>query len=196
VIKVPRRSWTRLATILGLPGSESFSGIQEEVVPVQDLTRVLQADRVKQTSYSLDVSPAANFASDLQWNDLSDWTAVQVNGVVASADADLPQDGDERIVIALSLQVSGTIGEYTSAEVKRFVPTGTGPLGLLMTFGAVVATHSNASPAAPLLLPQWLVPQEFSVRFTGIVTGANADFAFNVQMISAEKGVLSPYVGV
>jgi len=195
MLKIPSRAYTRLSTILRLPGSEGLRGLQEEVVPTQDLNRVLQADRVKIASYSLLLSPAASASTDVQWNDLSDWEAVDIDGVPADTDASLPQDLEDRIIVACSLQTNGS-ADYTTAEVKRFVTTGTGPLGLLTAFGAVPTAHSNAVPDPPMLLPQWLIPGEFSVRFTQIVSGAGATFHFSVQMISAERGVLAPYVGV
>jgi len=158
---------------------------------------MLQADRVKSVIYNFDVSPAADFISDLQWADDSDWTSIDIDGVPSPfADADLPQITDDRILVSASLQVTGTVAEYTTAEVKRHLGVGATPLGLFMEFTAITTGHSNPSVVAPLLLPQWLVLGEETVRIQGEVSGANADLAFTVQMLSAERGVLSPYVGV
>jgi hypothetical protein len=157
---------------------------------------MLMADQVKQVLYSLNTSPAANATTDVQWADASDWTEIQVNGVLTAADRDLPQPTDDRIVTMVSLQVTGTQSDYTTGEVLRHLPTDTGPLMLLADMGAIVTSHNAASPVAPLVVPQYLIPGETTVRFGEIVSGADADFAWSVHMVSAERGVMSAYQGV
>jgi len=196
MFKIPGRVYPLFARILGLPGSEALEGIQREIVPTQDLTRMLQGVKVKHTLYTLDTSPTVNANRDVQWNDASDWSEIQVNGVVTAVDAQLPMPTDDRIIIMTSLQISGTQADYSTAEVLRFLPTVAGSLMLVQSYGAIVAAHSAASPTGPLLLPQVLVPGEISIRLAEKVSGADADFFWSVHMISAERGVLSPYPGV
>jgi len=196
MLPIPSNAYGRFASILNLPGTESLRAIQSDIVAVQELTRMMQDRLVKRTIYSFDSSPAADLLTDLQWNDASDWTEVQVNGIVQVADSELPQDTDERIVTQVSLQVAGTQSEYTTGEVLRHMPTTSAPLMLLAQFGAITTGHAAASAVAPLLYPQFLVPNEFTVRINEQVSGANADFAWTIHMISAAPGVLSPYLGV
>ena len=191
----PQRIYSRLGAILGLSGTDGLKGLQDEGVPTQDLTRILQAGKVKQTLYTLATTPAASQVTDVQWADLSDWGEVQVNGIVAAADGDLPQPSDDRIVTQGSLEIS-VEANYTRSEVARLLPTVAGETMSMAEFGALTTSHDNASMIAPFLLPQRLVPGETSVRFHDVVSGAGVLFFYTVFMLSAEPGVMSLGSGV
>lgn len=196
MLKIPSKTWSAFARIVRLPGTQILSGLQEEIVPTQDLSRVMQADRVRHVAYGFTNTPAASANSDLQWNDFSDWTVITTNGLVASGDAELPQPDEHRIITAVGLQISAGGGDYTSAEMNRFNFFPVASLLPMAEWGAVTAGHNSAQQSAPALLPQQLAPGENSVRLTQIVTGATAVFNFTVQMIVAEYGVMAAYPGV
>jgi len=193
----PQRAYQALATILRLPGSEGIRGLQDEAVPTQDLQRVLQDARVKQTLYQFAITPAATTTTTIQWNDVSDWTEVIVDGVIQSADDALPQRNETRIIVGASLRIAGTVGEYTRAALYRRTENTTAENILCREWGALGASLLNALPQPdPGLLPQYLQFQENSLRIQSVVSGATADLTYAVEMLSCERGLLSPLQGV
>ena len=196
MLPIPSSAYGRFASILDLPGSESLRSIQSDIVATQELSRMMQDQLVKRTLYTLDTSPAASASTDLQWADASDWTEVQVDGVVQTADQFLPQLTDERIVTMASVQVTGTIASWTRGEILRHMPTTSAPLTTIAEFGAPATGLAGAPMAAPLLLPQFLVPVEATVRIREVVSADLALMGWALHMISAPPGVLSPFFGV
>lgn len=196
MFKIPGGSFTALARILRLPGTDTVEGLQDEVVPVYDLNRVLQDQRVSSYFYQFGNTPAATAALTLSWNDLSDWTTVRRNGILVADDAGLPALTDERVIVAIGLQLSGTQADYTDgAAVYRFMPSG--HTAAMREFGTIkTTTHRGPAVEAPDLLPQWLVPTEVDVNLIQIVSGIAAVFNWSVQMISAEPGVMSKFSGI
>jgi len=191
-----QRAYQQLATILGFPGTESLAGIQNEAVPVQELTRVLQDSRVKRTLFQITGTPAATDTVDLQWSDVSDWTQVLVDGVIQTTDAALPQRNETRLIVGASLQVAGTQANYTTSQVLRRTATTVPQNVLVREWGAIVAGQPNASPIAPSLLPMPLPFEENTVRWQRVVSGAAAAMSLTVEMISSTRGVLHPVPGV
>jgi len=197
LIKIPFKAFSSFSRIFRLAGSEGLVGIQNEAVPTQDLNRMLQTDRVRHYLFEKIDAPAATGNVDVQWGDVSDWDEVQVNGIVSILDAEMPLTTEDRFVVAVSLQISGTEAEYTTAQALRGPgPTAGGTLQLLQEFGVLVTGHLAAPPIAPgSLLPQRLVIGEDAVRFRQVVSGANAVFNWTIHMIVAEPGVLAAYPG-
>jgi len=195
MIKLPQQVYQRFATILGLEGTTGLEALQSEVVPTQDLSRVMQASRVDRYFYQFGNTPAASAALTLGWDDLSDWTTVRRNGILVSDDAGLPPATHERIIAAIGLQVSGTEADYTTAAAYRFMPSG--HTSQLIEFGAITsAVHRGPVVVAPNLLPQWLVPGEVNVNLVQEVSGIAAVMNWQVQMIAAETGVMAAFTGV
>jgi len=195
MLLIPTKTWSRFARVLRLPGTQALSGIQREIVPTQDLTNFLQADRVNHVLYQFTVTPAASENNDLVWNDLSDWAAVAVNGILASTDAELPQPDQDRIITAIGLQISAGGGDYTSGECNRFAPLPVASLLPMAEWGSITTGHNAPSLVAPALLPQQLIVNETSVRLTAIVSGATAVHTYLIQMIAAEPGILPAFPG-
>lgn len=195
IFKVPSRTWTAFARILRLSGTGGLQGVQREVVPTWEQSRTLQSDRVKSILYEFTLAAVADTESTLQWRDASDWTSVSVNGVVTTNDDQLPAEEDTLIITAIALGVSTTPAEYDSAEVVRILPVA--GFFTLAQFGALIANHDTAMPVSPSLLPQILTPLEVSVRFRSFLTFvAGVQFAYKIQIISAEPGVLAVFPGV
>ena len=192
----PQRAYQNIDEILGLPGGVTLKGMQDEAVPTQDLNRILQSNRVKRVLYTLSSSPAATGDVNADWAVAGDWTEIQVDGVLTVADADLPQTGQERIITGIALAIGGTSSEYTSAEAVRLMPTSAGTQYGVAKFGTLPTSQATPQIAPPWLLPQYLSPNEITMRFTQVVSGINADFFWVVTMIAAPRGVMSPYFGV
>lgn len=196
MLKIPTKVWSKFSTILRLPGSEGLANIQSEVVPVQDLSRIMQADRVDRMAYSFTNTPAASATTTLQWNDVSDWDQVRKNGIIVGADNELPALTDDRIIISMGLEIGGVDADYTSCEAVRVTPFTTIRFVQLAAWAAIVASHNAPTLTPPLQLPQYLLPGETDMRLVQIVTGIGADFNFVVQMVAAEPGVMAAYGGI
>jgi len=195
VFKIPGRVYTPFATILGLPGTENIEGMQREGVPTQDLTRMMQAVKVKHTLYTRTQSPVADDdLVTLQWDDASDWTEVSVNGVLTTADGDLPQPTDSRWIIDVSLQVA-TAANFLSAEVVRRLDDAINTDVMVQTYTDVIASHALATPLLNGNMPLVLSIRENNILFRGIRSAAGPSYLWSVQLISAIPGVLSAYPG-
>jgi len=194
--KIPGRAYLALARILDLPGTEGLEGMQDEVIPVQDLSRILQQAQVKHTVFQKSDQPDPGVILALQWNDVSDWDEVRINGIVVGTDDDLPLLSDDRFIVMCGLGISDTRADYTSAQINRQLPADITQTMQLMAWGAIVSSHEGPVPVAPFTLPQRLVPSEVQVRLVEIV-GATplATFNWTIQMISAEPGVLAAFPG-
>jgi len=193
LLQIPVRAYAQLANILGFGGSTGIIGIQDEAIPTQDLTRILQDARVQRTLFQLtepDVAATGN--TDMQWNDLSDWTEVWVNGIQQSTDDQLPQRNQTRIITSVSLQIAGTQADYTVAAVYRRTATAIVHNILLAEFGVLVTSLNNAAGVGVGLLPQWLQLEENTVRWQKVVSGNLSDLSLTIEMISAERGILHP----
>jgi len=193
----PQNAYRAIATILRLPGTQSIEGIQSEAIPTQDLQRVLQEARVRRTLYQFLISPASTTTTTIQWNDASDWTEVQVDGIVQTLDAALPQRNETRIITGASLRIAGTTAEYTRAALYRRTDTAVVENVLCREWGALGASLLNALPQPdPGLLPMYLPLLENTLRIQSVVSGANADLTYTIEMLSAERGVMHPLQGV
>lgn len=190
------RVFSQFSTILRLAGSESLTGIQEEAVPVWDLNRVLQADRVDHVVYSVEDTPAATGNVDANWNDASDWTEVQVNGIVTTSDADLPPVTNDRLLLAITLQITGTVAQYTAGQAARQNPFASATLSLAGQWGTNLTDGVAVLQTAPYILPQILMPGENLIRFREIVTGVAAEFHWTAHLLSAAPGVMARFPGV
>jgi len=195
MFRVDTRAWSKLADILGL-GNQALAGIGQEVSPVQDLSRILMADKVKTTMYFETDVAAATKSITKQWNDASDWDEVFVDGVLTSADGDLPQPGDDRFVVMASIHLAGTVANYTSAELFRITVAATSTFILMGEWGAFQTSHNAPTMVPPMLLPQKLGPLETDARLHEVVSGVDCAFNWSIQMISAEPGVLSAFPGL
>jgi len=196
LFKIPGQAYAALARILDLPGTVGLEGFQDEVIPTQDLTRMLQDIKVKRTLFQAIIDPSATQNTTKQWADASDWTEVQVNGITQVADDALPQPNQQRFITSVSLHVAGTQSHYTTAAVSRRTATTTAANILLASFGALSSNRSSVSPDQPALLPAVLAFEEVDCRFNQVVSGNDAQFNFIIEMISAERGVLHPIPGV
>jgi len=195
MLKIPGRAWAPFATVLDLPGTEGLTGIHTEVSPTQDLTRILQSSQVDRIFYEVTFSPAVDALTSMQWADVSDWTEVQINGIRQTLDDRMPPATNQQILINAGLQVGGTVAEYTSAEAFRSTPTAGGGQLLVAEWGAITTGHSCITPVAGGLLPQMLLPNELTIFLRQEVSGANADFTFMFQLLSAPPGVMAVYLG-
>jgi len=193
LIKIPVRAYAQLANILGFGGSIGIVGIQDETIPVQDLTRILQDARVQRTLFQLtEPDVAATGSTDMQWNDRSDWTEVWVNGIEQQTDDALPQRNQTRVITSVSLQVAGTQADYTVSALYRRTATAIVHNILLAQFDTLVTSLNNAVGLAPTLLPQWLQLEENTVRWQKVVSAGLSDLSLTIEMISAERGILHP----
>ena len=196
MFRIPARTFTAFARILNLPGTENIQGLQREAVPVWDQNRVLQDDRVSSYMYLQESTPAASVKITLEFDDLSDWTEVLRNGVIVAADDGLPPRDHDRIVTWIGLQISGTQAHYTTSEVNRFMPTTGGSTASVIEFGAITSGHRGPLIVSPWTLPYYLAPQEGGLNIAEEVSGNASDWHWSVQLISAEPGVMSKYLGV
>jgi len=194
---IPARTYAAFQRIFQL-GSESLRGIQREVVPTQELSRILMAGRARHVAYTLeDLLPAGTKTIDVQWNDASDWTEIQVNGVITTSDDDLPEVTDDRIVIMTGLQITGTQAQYTTADSRRHFPRSAGShLTLIQEYGAITTGHAGPIPLGPNVLPQYLARGEDTMRLNEVMSGVATNWFWAFQMIAAEPGILSSYQGV
>jgi len=197
MLKIPGRAYGDFSRIFSLPGTEGLKGIQQEVVPTQELSRLLQYSQSKSTQYTLVLTPGVSVLQTFQWEDLSDWNSVIINGVVPTQDSQLPQKTDVRILTGIFLEVSGTQSEYTSAEIVRIDATGSYYMRIA-AFGTLVAGHTSAPLVAPSLFPQILSwgGKENTVGVNSRVSGANTSLRYTFSMISGAPGLFHPYPGV
>jgi len=196
LIRNPFRSYPTFARIFRLPGTLGLGGIQDEVVPTQDLNRMLQQSRVLHYIFENINTPAASGNVDLQWGDFSDWASVVINGVNAGDDGDMPDTDADRFLLSSSLQIGDTQGDYTSAQMFRIQIGGSGTLMLVNQFGSIVLVHLAPNLVGPNLLPQRLTPGETGIRLRQVVSGVGASFNWIFHMLVAEPGVLHPYPGM
>lgn len=192
---IPTRTYSALARILRLAGTDGLAGMQPEIVPVQDLSRMLQAERVKEVMYLSGSTVVSTQYRAVDWNDASEWSTVSVNGVITTADDDLPQPTDDRIVVTVGLAIGGTQSNYTSASMTRILAIGGGGESELAAFGSVVTSHTCAHMVAPTVLPQRISTGELQCHFIEVVSGA-VPITWMVQMLSAEPGVMAALPGV
>jgi len=197
MIQIGNRSYLRLADILGFAGTAGLSGIQQEVVPTQDLTRILLDSRVKRCVYNFfQETIVGTAAATAQWGDLSDWQEVQINGITAATDADLPDEEEDRILIYAACQVSTQPAHYTNAVITRSFNNTAATAGDVATFGTFVTGHLCAPLNAPSRLPQSLMFGETDIIFRTVGGGVDGDIDFTLIMLAAERGVMSLFPGV
>jgi len=196
MFKIPGNTFRAFGRVFQLGASESLGELLRDPLPTVPLDRILMESRVKQVLYIEQTTPAATQAPTLEWSDVSDWSEVFVNGVVAAEDAQLPQPTDDRIIISIGLHIGGTTAEYTSAQVLRNMGDSASILSEMRAFGALTASHNQPVTIAPNLLPVALSHIEDTVRFREVVSGANSTFNWSIQMLAAEPGVMGPFPGV
>jgi azurin len=196
-LQIPGRVYAEFSTVMGFPGTLGLTGIQEEVNPTQDLTRILQNAQAKRVEYHFSNTPAGNLGVTIQWTDASDFASVIVNGITTTDDADLPQPSDFRMITGVYLQIEGTQADYTSFEFSRINSTGAIVMPLV-SFGAIVAGHSGPTRDAPNIFPQVLSQggREASATMILRVSGAAAVFQVMITMIAGPPGLFSTYPGV
>jgi len=197
LLKIPGNAYGDFSRIFNFPGSEGLEGIQQEVVPVQDLSRLIQYSQAKSTQFTKRLAPAVTTLQTFQWDDVSDWDAVVINGITASTDEECPQKRDVRILTNAFLEVSGTQSEYTSSEVVRIDDTGSNYMAIA-AFGALIANHTSAPLTAPSLFPQTLGygGKENTIGIKSVVSGANTSLRWTFCMISGPPGIFHPHPGV
>jgi len=193
---IPSMSYGQLATILELPGTVGLTGMQEEIVPVQDLSRVLQAAKVKRTQFIRANSHAVTDDTAISWNDASTFTSVHVNGVLTTLDSDLPALTDQKIIIFAGLAVTGTQADYTSAQLLRILGDAGATQALIVEWGDVGAGNVVPTRLAPWSMPIVLSPDETAASLRVAVSGVAAVTRLSVQMVSAPVGVMASFPGV
>lgn len=196
MLKIPIRAYTALSRILRFPGTEGLSGMQREIVPTQELTRVMQEFEIVHMAYFFDATPAASDSPALDWADESDWREVLRNGSIIGTDADLPAITDDRLLITASLRISGTAADYTSASVSRIsVDSASGRLKV-RDWGAIAGITTSPLIVGINELPVPLGRGETIIRPEQIVTGNAAVFTWVFEYLSATPGVMSRYPGI
>jgi hypothetical protein len=198
MLKIPGNAYGDFSRIFNFPGSEGLEGIQQEVVPTQDLSRLLQYSQAQSCQFKLQIAPAASQLTTYQFDDVSDWDSVTINGITITTDAECPQKRDVRILTNVFLEVAGaTTSEYTSCEITRIDDTGAQYM-VIAAFGGLVAGHVGAPLTSPSLFPQVLGygGRENTIVINQVVTGANTSLRFTFCMISAPPGVFHPHPGV
>jgi len=196
-LQIPGRTYPQFSTVLGFPGTDGLRGIQQEVVPVQELSRFLLDSKIKRMLYMLNVQSISGTASGLaDWGDASDWDDVLLNGVLTIADADLPQPDDDRIITNVSLQVSGTPTDYSTGILNRVLPNPGAGFSDIATWGAMIASHLTAPQTGIKRTPLALGLNELGINFRIVGTDVNASCDVHVEMIAAERGVMNVFPGV
>lgn len=192
------RTYTGLGDIMQW-SNEGLVGMSTEVVPTQELSKVLLNARVKRCLFT--TAPIAtingNVDTVLQWADVSDWAEVQINGIVIGSDAAMPQPGDERIIVDASLTLGGTTRtQLTTAELVRTAPTAATVRQSCVEWSAPTLSHLTALITTPYLLPQTLNLNESDAFLRLVATGVDALVTLTVSMLAAERGVMNLYPGV
>ena len=191
MIKIPSRSYGALGTILELPGTEGLGLMMRDIVPVQDLSRVLMAAKVKRIAYELTETVAGTGNASPVWGDASTWTNVSVNGISTVRDEDLAQPNEERFITSVSLQIGGTVAHYTSLEVTRLVPSLGNAQIRVAEFGDLATSHATATPVGTAILPVALQVGETTLRLNQVVSGIESIQTFVIQLIAAPQGLLA-----
>lgn len=197
LIRLPGLAYGSFYTAMRFPGSETFSGMQDEVVPVQDLNRALQDALVEHILYVKNIAPAATETLAMGWADRSTWDSVLINGILvdlSTGDAQLPDAADDRFIVSAGYEITANGGDYTSAELTRTLPVGAATRMQMVEWGAVVASHVSPNVVS-YLLPQRLTPREDTVRVTNVVSGSTLTAELSIQMMAAPPGVLAAYLG-
>jgi len=179
-------------------GELGLTGMAQEVVPVQDLSRFLLDARVRRTTYMMQLATANGTADSVfQWADISDWTEVQVNGIIQNADIALPQVGHERIITHAGIEIAGvTPADYVSATIVRTLTTQQAVFTPVASFGALTTSHLTATPVGLWMLPQTLGLSEVGGVIRSVGTDVNAITRTSIFMLSAPRGVMNLYPGV
>lgn len=179
--------------------NEGLQGLSQEVVPTQDLSKILLNARVKRCLYTSAAIATINGNVDtvFQWADNSDWTEVQINGIVIGNDPAMPQPGDERIIIDASLTLGGvTPSQFTTAELVRTAPVAATVRQSCIEWASPTTAHLTATVTAPYLLPQTLNLNETDCFLRIVGTGTAALITLTVSMLAAERGVMNLFPGV
>ena len=177
----------------------SFSKIDDVVIPVQDLSRVLQRSQVRHFVYHFDQVLVGDNTASLQWDDISDWTNVSADNIPITTDADLPAtDGDaDRLLTMVAAFLTGTIGEWNSSVVRR-VPALAAP-EVSWCWSAVSANllGGNIVPSSPWILPLVIAPGEGTIELdTDITFAVGLTVHWIFEMMVAPQGVMASYPGV
>ena len=170
--------------------------MDDQIVPTQDLSRILQASKVKRTQYIRTNSHSGSDDTTFEWNDVTDWSTVHVDGVLTTADADLPTIADEKIIIYVGMMVTGTQAHFTRAQFLRTLGDAGSTSVAVADWSGVTTDLIAPSLVAPWTLPVTLSPDEIAGSLRCVVSGTAAVTRLVVQMISAQIGVMSPFPGV
>jgi len=170
--------------------------MEEEVVPTQDLSRILQASKVKRTQYIRTNSHSGSDDTSFEWNDVSDWSSVHVDGVLAGVDEDLPTPTDEKIIIYTGMMVTGVQSHFTRAQFLRTLGDSGSTSVAVAEWTGVTTDLISPSLVAPWTLPVTLSPDEIAGSLRVVVSGTSAVTRLVVQMLSGPIGVMAPFPGV
>ncbi|MEE8551626.1 MAG: hypothetical protein V3T08_10275 [Gemmatimonadota bacterium] len=197
-ISVP--AYTALSVILDPSGPGiRLATIESTVIPVQDLSRILQGSQARHFVYFKEQALVADSTVSLQWNDASDWDEIAANNIPITLDPDLPaSDGSvNRLLVSVGLALSVTVAEWNSSVLRR---TAAIPTALNTHAWSAVKANllgGNVVPNAPNLLPVALAPGEVSVELdTDITFTVGVTLKWVIEMIVAPRGVMAVYPGV
>jgi len=177
----------------------SFNEMDDVVIPVQDLSRIMQRSQVQHLVYHLNQDLIADATTEVQWADLSDWTAVAANNIPVGSDADLPAaDGTkDRLLIGVSLFISDNISEWDSSVVRRVPATVSAQVAFAVEFLKATRNAGNCIPSVPNLLPIVLAPGEAGAELsTDITFAAGVTLDWIIEILAAPEGVMAAYPGV
>lgn len=177
----------------------TFTSIDDVVVPVQDLTRVMQRSQVKHYVFSFTQALTGDFTNSLQWDDISDWTEVTADDIDVTTDADMPKsDGTEdRIIINVAADLGGTKAEWNSSVLRRVPPTSTAQVMYVWSGVSANRLAGNIVPTAPWTLPVVLGTGERTVELDSDITySSGVTVYWNIEMMVAPQGVMASYPGI
>lgn len=196
---IPVPAYLQLGNILDPSGGGlNFTQIDEVVIPVQDLSRVLQRQQSQIYVYHLNQTLVADSSVEIQWGDLSDWTAVSANNIAVTSDAGLPaSDGSQdRIITSMGLFISNNIAEWNTTVARRVPTTASAQVNFMRGWASGERIDGNCIPRSPNLLPASLSPGEATIGLsTDITFAAGVTLDYIIEIVVAPRGVLAVSAG-
>jgi len=193
---VRAKAYQLLSQLLRLDPQGTFGQIQKDVIPVQTMDRCLEAEKCSLWLFIHSHVVAATTVSANQWADASDWSEILVteNGIsrLVSADRELPGLDVDKVLLAVGLEITGTIASYTSASVNRALPNTINSNLNVAEFGAVQPGVGSITPTNSNVLPMRLLPNEADIEFREEVSAGAGQFNFSLLLLTAPRGVLPP----
>jgi hypothetical protein len=192
--------YSALGSILDPTGpGVTFNQIDDVVVPVQDLSRVMQRSQVQHLVYYKNQALTADSGAALQWADISDWTEVAGDNIPITTDAELPPaDGSvDRLLISIALYISANVAEWDSSVVGRVPALASSQRAYAWSALKANRIGGNIIPTGPNLLPFVLAPGEATVELlTDITFSAGVTLDWVLEMMVAPQGVMASYPGI